>query len=265
MAATEIEERFPAWAQGKSGLAVVSFDCFEDGEGKVFEGVELRDRLSFASLRVWIEHRSVPVELVAGVDGHLQPFCRANVRRARTRRCCAGEGRPQPSSLEEVFDIGLRGQVQLPAPAMGDEADRCSTTETMSESDGEFAEALGASEVAGIPARALGEGATATRTAVGDSTASAEGAASAEGVPLWERFEHGFAAATAAAAKRFRRAPGNVINNTFWTEADDLLAESAVLDLTGAIHKSAPASAQQSERSRSVAECVSLHVGSTAG
>jgi len=261
--AAEFEARFPVSAPGGSWLTVESFDCFEDGEGKVFEGVILWDRLSIAPLRVWMEHRLAQIELEAGAESRLLPFCRANVRQARTRCCFQGEGRPQPSSLEEVLDMGPRGRALLPAPVQAAEAQPLTPTEQMSDNDNEFAEEAGVSEVAGRPALAPAVGdAPAEERTPGNTTATARGAAPAQtAAPIWERFQHSFSQAKAAAAERPKRTPGNAIANEFWAEMDELMAESAVVDLAFAIGRSAGPSGQRSVR----CQCAAIHVLSPVG
>lgn len=268
LVAAEFEERFPAFAAGGSGVTVETFDTFKDDEGVLFEGAILRDRLSSSPFRVWLRHCSSPAELAAGAEGRILPSHGAGTRLARTRLCFEAEGRPQPSSLEEVFDMGIPGRALLPALLNGSEADPLSSTESLSESDGEFAGEAWASEVTTSPAPPPGASATAVAGVVsGVRIAAAERSPLAEErAALRELFWNGGAAAPVfpSAAKRARRASGgDAIDDEFWKETDDIQAGAARHDLLCAICQLAGASGRRRGHSQSAAAIVSLPVWST--
>ena len=268
LVAAEFEERFPAFAAGGSGVTVETFDTFKDDEGVLFEGAILRDRLSSSPFHVWLRHCSSPAELAAGAEGRILPSHGAGTRLARTRLCFEAEGRPQPSSLEEVFDMGIPGRALLPALLNGSEADPLSSTESLSESDGEFAGEAWASEVTTSPAPPPGASATAVAGVVsGVRIAAAERSPLAEErAALRELFWNGGAAAPVfpSAAKRARRASGgDAIDDEFWKETDDIQAGAARHDLLCAICQLAGASGRRRGHSQSAAAIVSLPVWST--
>lgn len=205
-----------------------TFDCFEDQDGVVFEGIVMSDSLSSNLVRVWIEHRTHQVALATVTEGRLQ-------LRRKTLQCPVGDVRGPESMLERLQAAAKRGRaLQLASSGQGETSDSESNSSTDSESerDSKLAGEAEASADAGGAAPIPGEGAAAgTGAALEDATA-----------PMESR------AQKAAPARSACRGIAEEIDSEFRALQGYVLEGSPARDLCGIICNSAGARDQQRER-----------------